>query len=851
MWLRLFSSISCWFLVISLSVSSQSVFGQVDQADQADQAPATTATSAITLRVGVVAYEDFQVEHAEFQKWLREVSAASNPPIRFQLTTGSYSEIAHWMEQGSLDAALITGGGYAALEALDRDADAFDYIATLDSLPATGPWASEKRKTAGFHGLYYSVCVTNADSKISSTADVAALAQQGKLKVLLVDRRSASGHIIPRLALKEIGVEIGEADVRYLGSHTQVLQQLAQQSGSDGNTTIGFVWDDASTKVPQYLVDLRKVEFPELAQRPIAHDALVMRKDYQHFDELSAIIKRKIINSDDSPFQGLESGKHPYIALGESAHEVGVEVPQLLRKDMRGVGNMLVQAYRQRSASNPFRLALVLSGGGAKCAYQVGAVSEIEDAIVELNARNQTNISIDLVVGTSGGAINAVPVSMELSANQAGQQKWQDVWLALDQREIVLPTGAVRINVGIWIALLQVAGLIVLLRVLVRDPDRRSLRLSQWMSTLGGIELALVLIPFTPWSLLGHNHLLHHLWLWLSLGSQYTAITLLLFGGISFVWNLRLKRRNKSVQRVRRLRSGLLLTIGILGLPLVQIGVMFLGHTTLSAGEGMTNEIHKGFSGLVGDTPVSAVTDENSDAKLEQLSRKLIDQGFFKRDLVLTATAISKNRNSLPSDLYFYFAANEDHEQPRFEQRGVNMQRHPEQLLKIVLGSSTIYPVFPAHELHDVPQQGDRLELVDGGFAHNAPLEAAVLWGATHVVLIDAAPAQLRDGTNLADSMLRGFGHLFQQSQLSDKRSKDAVMVFTLESRFQPKLCVLDFANVLVRQGIYHGRQDVIQQLRHQDNFSPEQLLPPFIVTYGQPRFEDIVAPVKSALLGQ
>ncbi|MBT6849066.1 MAG: hypothetical protein HOA14_16740, partial [Planctomycetaceae bacterium] len=178
------------------------------------------------------------------------------------------------------------------------------------------------------------------------------------------------------------------------------------------------------------------------------------------------------------------------------------------------------------------------------------------------------------------------------------------------------------------------------------------------------------------------------------------------------------------------------------------------------------------------------------------------------------------------------------------------MQRHPEQLLNIVLGSSSIYPVFPAHELFDVPNQGDRIELVDGGFAHNAPLEAAVLWGATHVVLIDAAPAQLRDGTNLADSMLRGFGHLFQQSQLSDKRSKDAVMVFTLESRFEPKLCVLDFANVLVEQGIYHGRQDVIRALRHQDNFPPDQLLPPFIVTYGQPRFEDIVAPVKSVLLG-
>ena len=845
MWLRSCPPLAGWLLVCCLNVGSLNVYGQ--QAGLAEQRP---LTPAITLRVGVVAYEEFHVEHARFQQWLHQVSASMNPPIRFQLTTGSYSEIAHWMKQGSIDAVLVTGGGFAALGALDQNANEFEYIATLDSQPATGPWASENRKLAGFHGLYQAVCITNTNSTIASSADLSAMAQQGKLRVLLVDRRSASGGIVPRLALQEIGVKIGESDVRYLGSHSQVLQELAQSSGASSTTTIGFVWDDASVKVPQLLSQLRKIEFPELTQRPIAHDALVMRQDYPHFDELSAIIQRQIASSINSPFKRLESGKQPYVALGQSAKGLGIEVSQLLRKDMRGVGNMLVQAYRQRSADNPFRLALVLSGGGAKCAYQVGAVSEIEGAIAELNARNQTNISIDLVVGTSGGAINAVPVSMEMSVDKAGQQKWQEVWLELDQREIVLPSRGVRINIGIWIALLQVAGLIALLRLLVRDPARRRIRSAQWISALGGIELALVLIPFTPWALLGHNHLLHHLWLWLSLGGQYTAITLLLFGGISFVGILRLKRQSAAVQKLRRLRTGLLLTLGILGLPLLQMGVMFLGHATLSSGDGMTQEIYKGFSGLVGDVPSDAVTVGNSVMKLEQLSENLISQGLVKRDLVLTATAISKNRSSLPSDLYFFFAANEDQPQPRYGTRGIDMQRHPEQLLNIVLGSSSIYPVFPAHELFDVPNQGDRIELVDGGFAHNAPLEAAVLWGATHVVLIDAAPAQLRDGTNLADSMLRGFGHLFQQSQLSDKRSKDAVMVFTLESRFEPKLCVLDFANVLVEQGIYHGRQDVIRALRHQDNFPPDQLLPPFIVTYGQPRFEDIVAPVKSVLLG-
>ena len=167
--LRLFPAIIRCPVVLCLSLVVLNVYGQ--QAAPVEQRP---ITSAITLRIGVVAYEDFQLEHARFQQWLNQVSASSNPPIRFQLTTGSYSEIAHWMKQGSIDAALITGGGFATLGVLDQDTDEFEYIATLDSQSATGPWATESRRSPGFHGLYHSVCITNVNSTISSAADLAA-----------------------------------------------------------------------------------------------------------------------------------------------------------------------------------------------------------------------------------------------------------------------------------------------------------------------------------------------------------------------------------------------------------------------------------------------------------------------------------------------------------------------------------------------------------------------------------------------------------------------------------------------------------------------------------------------------
>ncbi len=43
------------------------------------------------------------------------------------------------------------------------------------------------------------------------------------------------------------------------------------------------------------------------------------------------------------------------------------------------------------------------------------------------------------------------------------------------------------------------------------------------------------------------------------------------------------------------------------------------------------------------------------------------------------------------------------------------------------MGSGSIYPVFPPRRVQDFPRAGEWADLVDGGFAHNSPVEAAAL----------------------------------------------------------------------------------------------------------------------------
>jgi len=811
------------------------------------------AQESFVIRVGIVTYETFQDKDGELRSLLDQLSGSQNPPLRFQVATGSYREVSHWLQSGEIDVALLTAGGYVRGILQSELADEFEYLATMDARPGTGPWVSESRRSNEFQGFYRSVCLTHAQSGSLTVAQIKQAARNEMLEVLLVHPQSASGALVPLKVLQDQGIDVPADAIRFMHSHTQVLEALAKSR--DGKNTIGFVWDDAIVKQPDLEPKLARVEFPALAEVQIPHDVLVARRDFEQLPQLKLLLEQQVFSQPRPLFLRSDSGIQDYLDLQQSlALSPQGELDMLVRQDLRGVGQLLVHAQKNSSQEKPFRLGVVLSGGGARCAYQVGVIGEVEEYLQELNSLYGSELDIDLVVGTSGGALNAVPVSMKVTGHAEGQQVLRDVWESLDQREIILPSVSVRVNAGIWFAFLQMTLVYFFCRLVRRRYDSRLRFFYRACLFLGAIEFVLCAIPFEPWVLLGHNHLLHHLWLWCRIGAEFTAITMLFAGAIYYFVSRIAGDPDRQELKIRRGRIHWVLTVGVLGLPLLQLITMLINEKTFSTGDGIRTALERGYASMLEQHSIHHEMDYHVDSnavmqkRLESMGEWLVHSGAVRRDLVLTTTAIDRNRPDVPSELYFYLQANEDGEKPEFGNRGIDMKTSPSQFMNVVLGSSAIYPAFPGQVVEGLPQSGDRLELVDGGFAHNAPVEAAVLWGATHVLLVDVSPITTRDGVNLADSVVRGFGHLLRQSQLSDERIRSEIVVVNLQPRFEPPLCIIDFSSNLIKRGIEFGAADAVAETRVERHDDVLIELPPFTVSYGRPDFIEVVAPVRPNL---
>lgn len=73
------------------------------------------------------------------------------------------------------------------------------------------------------------------------------------------------------------------------------------------------------------------------------------------------------------------------------------------------------------------KTGLILSGGGARAAYQVGVLQAISQILWESGWRPARN-PFDIICGTSAGAINAVALACRADNFSEGVQKLLDVW---------------------------------------------------------------------------------------------------------------------------------------------------------------------------------------------------------------------------------------------------------------------------------------------------------------------------------------------------------------------------------------------------------------------------------------
>jgi NTE family protein len=79
----------------------------------------------------------------------------------------------------------------------------------------------------------------------------------------------------------------------------------------------------------------------------------------------------------------------------------------------------------------PDKIALVLGGGGARAAYQIGVLK----AIVQFYPRNH-GIPFKIVCGTSAGAINATSIATHASCFHLGVRKLEWVWRHIHAKKV-------------------------------------------------------------------------------------------------------------------------------------------------------------------------------------------------------------------------------------------------------------------------------------------------------------------------------------------------------------------------------------------------------------------------------
>ncbi len=129
---------------------------------------------------------------------------------------GSYSELTELVQKQKLDVAWLPPVPYMALSRHGQ-------VEPLVSL------------VRGGHSVFYSVLIAREDGGISNPREL------GGKRAAWVDRRSASGYVLPRIGLMAVGIDPRKAfsSEQFLGSHPDVVRAVIDGTADFGATYAG------------------------------------------------------------------------------------------------------------------------------------------------------------------------------------------------------------------------------------------------------------------------------------------------------------------------------------------------------------------------------------------------------------------------------------------------------------------------------------------------------------------------------------------------------------------------------------------------------------------------------------
>lgn len=807
--------------------------------------PAGAPAALVTIRVGIQPHADDgllkDAERKRYRELCEEIATGArdkyHQPIRLRVAAGSYADVYYWCEQDMIDVAIVTAGVYSLLQ--ERLEDHWTYLCTM------GRGAAHDRFEDGVE------CFAHASAGAPDIGAIRDAFDRGQLDIFLVDQKSVSGGIFPMAFLKAQGIPAYDKKsldlpdgalnhVFYTGSQKECLKALCRAAVAAGDSQservrIGFVWDNAFHAAVANGQPIQPLKLEGLEAVRIPGSAVVVRTSfYQQHREL---LDRLALRQD---FRRLPQYEEKYDRIRRWRDEFSPEPPTASeRTDWPNFFRHL-EAYMQEQKQAP-RIALVLAGGGAKCAFQVGVVRAIEDEFrryreqdlprfARANKLPSDQFGIGLVVGTSGGALNALPVALGTYTSDAGVRTLRSVWESLDARDILQPELAVQMSVGALLFLIQLVTVLVLVRVpwlarrlIVRESRGRCvaavfflLGAGQLLWSLSGWKL--------PWDVLYHIHEgLFVVWTVAASGTPVVGVLMLAAAALVGLLDLRLRRSGRflamSPSAARETIAWLTLVIVVSAVPIALHAASFLSQV-----RGLEGQIAQAAEQLVNERLAARGQAPVPTRDLADLGRTILDNGLLERDLIITATILPEGGDDVAdTDVYFYASAPSADpsvvrhmlEDPRVQY--LNEPHRRGALLQAVMGSGAVFPVFPAHTVLDCPSLGRRLQLVDGSFCHHNPIEAAAMWGASHVIVVNPSPAveetTAPHARTLYENSQVALMRLFEQAQNRDRLAeRDLTVFFINPDADKHNISLLSFARKPIADAIDHAQSELDQK---------------------------------------
>lgn len=814
----------------------------------------------LVIRVGAIYYDDSDAQYAAINDILSALEKQSNPSITFKLAVGTYDEIMNWYESDQIDLAIMNPGPLALLIDKFSQEELKNIFVGIRGRIADETSVASK-EGANPRSTYNSLMLLNRDavsrefpSGATPTDDelvdlVMRKAKQKQVHFLFVHPLSTSGYIFPRKVLKDAGIDLTPADYNITYSHDVSTKQVKDSAyDSSGRLQVAFVSDE--TRNTLSYSNVLAIRSGPLTTK-ILQDVLLLTPDFIQREPVAAESVKKLLRSSkgqqtfnlstpDEWWKEYEEIKTWVAALGGTNALLSntLTIDQIITR---------INNYNRHHATEPARVALVLSGGGAKCAYQLGAVEVIEERLkAAQNANPSQKLGIDLVVGTSGGAINALTIAAEVTKDANRRPNLVSTWQSFGQSEILKPSNFIRRLLGLAFGLtlsLCVLCLVYTFRLIrwarrssVKPRESRSrfaiinkFRRLTWAERVGIILLVLSLVFYLagqrritlaselPAEALLKQHVFVHIAEYSRQSLRWAALALFIFGlclCVDSILAIRKERYARVRQAVRPIVLMVTIVLSVI-LPVFALYRIFFSEKSLFVSEGIVNRMSAEIPGLLGSNVTSG--------SLPEISRDIIQKDLIKRDLVITGSMISASAQP-DTDLYFIYKAGPDPALPQKLQkdnRFVSL-RDPDNasiLLDAVIGSGSIFPAFEPRQLSGVKRIMDKdvtrdVAIIDGGFVHNSPIEAAVKLDATHIIVIEASPAsQPKEEINLLNNSVTAFNHLFTQAQLLDARSRRQAEIYTLQpsspaANGDPFLCTLDFGKNFIDRAVQWGNDD-------------------------------------------